>query len=226
MRLGWEDRGNFMERVLRTHVIKYSAYFENQDAVTKAKDKFEQYANGKKLEKNIVEAVYCAGVKYGTGKDWLHLFNKSLFSIPAEQSVLWQALICSRETWILKGLLETTLNETIIRRSDIRRIYNFYTLTAISRSIYFDFITTNWNTLLANFGNDAFLMSAILENLSIGVNDAYSLERVKQMLKKGAGAASNSPDFIIDQINSNIQWIRNNERNICNYLKDTQQRWR
>lgn len=55
------------------------------------------------MEKNIVEAVYCAGVKYGTGKDWLNLFNKSLHSIPAEQSVVWQALICSRETWILKG---------------------------------------------------------------------------------------------------------------------------
>lgn len=133
---------------------------------------FNKFDHIKRLEKNIVEAVYCAGVKYGTGKDWLHLFNKSLYSIPAEQSVLWQALICSRETWILKGfvlklkfvifrnkfliliifnyrLLETTLNETIIRRSDIRRIYNFYTLTAISRSIYFDFITTNWNTLLA-----------------------------------------------------------------------------
>ena len=58
-----------------------------------------------RLEKNIVEAVYCAGVKYGTGKDWVFLFNKSLHSIPAEQSVVWQALICSRETWILKGYL-------------------------------------------------------------------------------------------------------------------------
>lgn len=46
------------------------------------------------------------------------------------------------------------------------------------------------------------------------------------MLKNGAGAASNSPDFIIDQINSNIKWMRNNEKHICNYLRDTQHRWR
>ncbi len=45
-RLGWQDKGVFMERLLRTHVIKYAAYFEVDDAVEKSKIKFELYMNG------------------------------------------------------------------------------------------------------------------------------------------------------------------------------------
>ena len=47
-RLGWNDTGVFMERLLRTHVIKYAAYFEVDDAVEKAKLIFEKYMNGSK----------------------------------------------------------------------------------------------------------------------------------------------------------------------------------
>jgi hypothetical protein len=95
-----------------------------------------------------VEAVYCAGVKYGTYKNWLYLYNKSSFSTPVEQTILWQALVCNRDTWTLKSLLEDTLQESLFRRSDIRRIYSFFSLTPISRSVYFDFVINNWSTLL------------------------------------------------------------------------------
>ena len=135
-----------MERFLRNHVIKYASYFEIEDAVKIARVKFEQYLNGtQKPEKHLVEAVYCTGIKYSTYKDWLTLFNKTSESIPAEQNIIFQALICNRETWVLKMLLELTLDEaqTIIRKSDIRRIYTYYTLTPISRSVYFDFVSKN-----------------------------------------------------------------------------------
>jgi aminopeptidase N len=47
-KLGWEDKGQFLERLLRSHVIKYSSYFELDDAIEKAKAKFEEYLDGKK----------------------------------------------------------------------------------------------------------------------------------------------------------------------------------
>jgi hypothetical protein len=147
-RLSWQDKGDFMERLLRTHVIKYAAYFEVEDAVEKAKFKFKHFVNGTKLEKHTVEAVYCAGVKYGTYRDWLYLYNRSIYSTAVEQNILWQALICNRDTWTLKSLLEDTLEDGIFRRSDIRRIYSFFSLTPISRSVYFDFVIQNWNQLL------------------------------------------------------------------------------
>ncbi len=56
-------------------------------------------------EKHVVEAVYCAGIKYGTYKNWLHLYNKSSYSTPVEQTILWQSLVCNRDTWTLKRFL-------------------------------------------------------------------------------------------------------------------------
>ena len=99
-------------------------------------------------EKHLVEAVYCTGIKYGTYKDWISMFNKSINSIPAEQIIIWQSLVCNRDTWILKGLLEMTLHENVIKRSELRRIFSYFGLSSISRSVYFEFINKNWNDLL------------------------------------------------------------------------------
>ncbi len=125
--MGWEDNGQFLERLLRSHVIKYSSYFELDDAVGKARNLFDDYLNEtKKLafviftfffkqnfnyhifyyfspQKHIVEAVYCTGIKYGSYKMWIKLFNRSIDANAAEQSIIWQALVCNRDTWILKG---------------------------------------------------------------------------------------------------------------------------
>ena len=49
-----------------------------------------------------MEAVYCTGIKYGTYKNWVKMFNRSIDANPAEQNVIWQALACNRDKWILK----------------------------------------------------------------------------------------------------------------------------
>jgi hypothetical protein len=53
----------------------------------------------------VVEAVYCTGIKYGSYKMWVKLFNKSIDTNPTEQSIIWQSLVCNRDTWILKRFL-------------------------------------------------------------------------------------------------------------------------
>ena len=99
-------------------------------------------------EKHLVEAVLCTGIKYGTYKDWIFLFNKSINSVPSEQIIIWQSLVCNRDTWILKGLLEITFHENVIKRSELRRIFSYYGLSSISRSVYFEFINKNWLDVL------------------------------------------------------------------------------
>ena len=38
------------------------------------------------------------------------------------------------------------------------------------------------------------------------------------MLANGAGAATSTPNLIYGQINSNIQWVNNHEKKVCDYL--------
>jgi hypothetical protein len=40
------------------------------------------------------------------------------------------------------------------------------------------------------------------------------------MFRKGAGIATNSPSFVINQIKTNIKWLNNYEKKICDYLKN------
>ncbi len=70
------------------------------------------------------------------------------------------------------------------------------------------------------FGNDAFVISSILETLAVGITDKYSLERVINLLSKsGAGSATNSANYVINQIKTNIKWFNNYEKKICDFLK-------
>lgn len=46
-KLGWEDDGTFLERLLRAHVLKYSAYFEDEDATEKSKEMFKDFMRNK-----------------------------------------------------------------------------------------------------------------------------------------------------------------------------------
>ena len=71
-----------------------------------------------------------------------------------------------------------SLNETLIRRADIRRVHTYYGLTALSRSVYFDFIMKNWDALFKRYESDSFIISTILDILPIGITDAYTLNRV------------------------------------------------
>ena len=95
---------------------------------------------------------------------------------------------------------------------------------------------------LFSFESDSFTISSILETLAIGLSDEDSYERVsflftkckslfdyflnkslhfkiKKLLVNGAGAATNTPSFIMNQIETNIKWMNSYEKTICNYLK-------
>ena len=39
------------------------------------------------------------------------------------------------------------------------------------------------------------------------------------MLAKGAGTATNSPSFVLNQMRTNIKWMNQYEKKICDHLK-------
>ena len=61
-------------------------------------------------------------------------------------------------------------------------------------------------------------MSSLIESLAVGTNDEDSLVKINGLLSNGAGSATNSAEYAIDQIKTNIRWVKNHEKNICQYL--------
>lgn len=56
-------------------------------------------------ERHMAEAVLCTGIKYNNYEKWVELFERSIDAIPTEYAMITQALVCSREPWVLKGSL-------------------------------------------------------------------------------------------------------------------------
>lgn len=66
--------------------------------------------------------------------------------------------------------------------------------------------------------HDAFIMSSIIESLTVGTNNEDSFEKIAEILSDGAGSASNSVEYALDQIRSNIKWVQNHEKSVCQFL--------
>ena len=64
-------------------------------------------------------------------------------------------------------------------------------------------------------------MSSLLETLAIGVTDSFAQERIEKMLANGAGSATNTPNYVNNQIKTNIKWFNSYETTICDFLKSS-----
>ena len=149
--MGWNDTGSFQERLLRVNIIKNSAYYGLRDAIQKSKLHFLDYLQTNKLPKHLAEVTLCIGIQESTNSEWEILFKKSLVAIPTEQNVLWQSLACNKNMWVLWKFLRMTLNDTIIKRSEIKRIFNHYSLMPLARHVSFQFTLRYWKELLEKY---------------------------------------------------------------------------
>jgi aminopeptidase N len=69
-------------------------------------------------------------------------------TVPTEKENLLTSLGCTRETWLLKSLLEKSLSEEYgIKKQDIGRVFSVVSANLVGESIAFDFVRDNWKRI-------------------------------------------------------------------------------
>ena len=95
-KLGWEDNGTHIERLLREHIIKAAIQAEYSETVNQAKELFTNLTKNEsqgEVSANLRSLVYSVGVREGGVEEWEWCSKRNLTTnMPSDRAILLSAM--------------------------------------------------------------------------------------------------------------------------------------
>lgn len=96
----------------------------------------------------------------------------------------------------------------------------------IGEPIVWDYVRENWPKLVKRFTLNERYLGRLIPGISGGFTTTTKLDEMKAFFAKypdaGAGAAARTE--ALQRIENNIQWLKNNERNVTKWLSENVER--
>ncbi|KAL5020171.1 hypothetical protein ScPMuIL_003063 [Solemya velum] len=157
-KLGWEDRGQHLERYLRAVVLKEAIELGHQETVDKGKQLFRKWMNDtSSISPNLKLCIYMAGVEYGGMEEWDFMWDQyQNVSVPSEKRKLLTTLGRTRDARLLNRLLKYSLKEDKIRSQDTSSVISVVADNPGGQVLAWRFFKQNWKTLEQRYGDVSF----------------------------------------------------------------------
>ena len=119
-------------------------------------------------------------------------------------------------------LLKLTADEKIVRKQDRSSFIISVAENGYAKTLAFDYLDENWNELLELFRSSSYTLSNLLLKTSDSFNTNYELQRVLEFRRKHAdlASASNAIVQVIENVNTNINWMNKNSKKILDWLNE------
>ncbi|CAF0711353.1 unnamed protein product [Brachionus calyciflorus] len=224
-KLGWiEDvqKDLWTERLVRNNLVQYACQIELPECIETAKMYFNEYVETgdmKNLPSQLRNVMLCAGIQYGTSKDFNFIFNKAKNTNDTTlRNDFYAGLSCSKEQYLLSRYLNDQLNTSSLITA-IRNVLN----KPSGNSLAWQFLKNNWNFIYEKF-NSSTTFSNLLLDLSIRFSSQEQLNDVENFFKEKELTNSLKKDFntTINRIQSNINWMKNGLNAVGNWLSQQQ----
>jgi len=168
--------------------------------------------------------VYCYGVAAGGQDEWDFIFAQfKKEGVAAEKKRLMRSMSCSLEPWILKRLLKMSLEVGgPIRKQDATTLIQYVAGNHVGISFAWDFIRSEWTTLMKNFGGGSFSFSRLILRVTNTFADEFKLKELTDFIKQNpnAGSGQRAFDQAVEKTEANIQWIKDNLDEVSTWLQD------
>lgn len=115
-----------------------------------------------------------------------------------------------------------TADEKIVRKQDRSSFIISVAENGYAKTLAFDYLDENWNELLELFRSSSYTLSNLLLKTSDSFNTNYELQRVLEFRRKHAdlASASNAIVQVIENVNTNINWMNKNSKKILDWLNE------
>ncbi|XP_035223488.1 glutamyl aminopeptidase-like, partial [Stegodyphus dumicola] len=218
--LGWKDKGNNVQKKLRSDILTAAVLHGDEQTVCTAMQVFQDWMqNGVKVPPNLRNAVYNAGVQYGGREEWEFCWQQyQQTQVPSEKWLLLVALGKTRDRSLLSLYLNYSLDKDKIKPQDTYLAVSYAAVNLIGRSSTWAFIRSNWVLLLENFSFA--LPTIITEGISYFSTQA-DYDEVKAFFSEvTVGAGENALKQSLETIKANIQWRENTEASVTKWLQE------
>ncbi|KAG5265658.1 hypothetical protein AALO_G00244890 [Alosa alosa] len=225
-KMGWDDVGNQTERLLRETVLGIACKMDDQQALNKASELFNQWIDGTldRVGVNLRLLVYRYGMKNaGTKEKWEVMFQRYRdATLAQEKDKLLYGLASVEDVSLLNRLLEASKDESIIRSQDLFTVVRYVAGNKYGKTMAWDWTTLNWDYLVNRYTINDRSLGRLLTSISSTYNTELLLWKMEHFFAKtpNAGAGEMPRQQALETVRNNIEWMRLNKDEIQTWLEN------
>ena len=203
-KLGWEDIGTHVQRLLREHIIKAAIEAEHSEAVREARDLFVKLKKGGDqagVAANLRSLVYSVGVREGGAEEWEWCYQRFLdTNIPSDRAILLSAMGDSKDIITLQKYLTSnlhytniqiynffttlryltmTLNQSLIRGQDVHTVLHSVSSNPSGSLLAWRHLQRHWKAIWSTFHSGSFTMGSIIKSVVGHFSTQFDYSQVK-----------------------------------------------
>lgn len=219
-KMGWIPNENEPHSYvfLRSLALSNAALYGDEKIIKHAKKLFKE-RDVNPIRADIRSAVYNTVASYGGEKEWKvfkELYKKE--KMHEEQDRYSRALTYFRSESILEKTLKLAMSPDI-RNQDSPFIIAMTWSNRYGRDLTWNFVKQNYPEILKLWGSGGHFMSRILSPLGL-YSDAKNLKDIQKFFAKNkAPGADRTLTQSYEKINSNIAWIKDDQKDIKKWLE-------
>jgi len=221
-KLGWEDTGDHVKKLLRQRVLHAAVSAGHEEAISAAKSSFHSLmTNGTPVPANMQELVYSVGIKTGGEAEWSWCHQKyRSTNIPSDRGQLIKALGDSKDIFILQRYLDMALNTTLVRGQDFHSVLSSVASNPVGTLLAWRHLQRHWDTIFEKFHSGSFTMGNIIKSVTSHFSTEFDLNQVRQFFQdREVGAGARALKQSLEQIQINIQFRKKFETQIISWLE-------
>ncbi|NWU63672.1 AMPE aminopeptidase, partial [Pterocles burchelli] len=232
--LTWTDFGGHLERLLRASVLDFACSMGDTESLNNASQLFEEWLQGKtgkniqvlflyfSIPANLRLLVYRYGMQNsGNESSWNYMFKKyQETSLAQEKEKLLYGLASVKDISLLDRYLKYIYNTSLIKSQDVFTVLRYISYNTYGKTMAWDWIRLNWEYLVGRFTINDRTLGRIV-TISQTFNTELQLWQMENFFEKypNAGPGETPRSQSIEQVKSNIEWLKVNKEEIRTWLE-------
>ena len=225
---------NFQDNQMQRAIVNLACAHNLHDCLSSSVKLFNEFMENVNQNKtsnpipqNLRQTFYCTAIANGSELEWDFLFNLYLKEQNAnERTSFLKGLTCTRVPWLIVRYLKWMFDEKSgIKTQDAISAFASVAEQNYAKDIAFNFLRSNWNLIYSIHGKHPSI-ARIVKTLD-SLNTEFDLELVKSFYRSigsNIGMAKRAFSQVIEQIESNIVWMKKYEKQINDYLKESEKK--
>ncbi|XP_077992209.1 aminopeptidase N-like [Glandiceps talaboti] len=223
--VGWDDtNSDVAESLSRTLALNLACHHGHTECISTAIALFDQWMSNSSvnlISANIRSVVYCTAITHGSKEHWKFAWDQYKTTESGEQSLLMEALACTKLPWLLSRYLELSIQSNEIRRQDATNVISYIASNPYGESLAWDFFRANWDFYFETYGTNMFSFPTLVTGVTNPFSTPIRLQELEEFVENhpNLGTATKAFQQAIERIRSNIKWKELNVGNIEEWLQ-------
>ncbi len=221
IRLGWDKKEGEIhaDTLLRSLAISRMGRAGDINIIKDAKNKFISMQKGEHISPDIRGAIYSINATHGREKEFEIFIKKyKKETLHEEKNRIGNVLGDFTDIKILKKVCGFSMSKNV-RNQDSVGIFSGVGANPLGRDMWWNFIKTNWKTLVSRYGEGGLTLGRAVKAISGSAEEKHLKSFKKFFATHEAPGAKRSIEQVIERLEGNIAWLKKDKKIIEEFLK-------